>query len=143
MTALVTLKSIDKKGPFDATTVVPLTVTTSEPAEDGWTICIINMQEDEVFGPDGNSLLVEGSTLSERHRSLLGKRGVEMVNIVTAESEAEAVPEPVPAFLPEEGDDESSKAREEIATVFAACDDDETMKRLMRLALDRAERIRI
>ncbi|MHC4885338.1 MAG: hypothetical protein ACYTGH_09665 [Planctomycetota bacterium] len=92
----------------------------------------------EVFGPEGNSLLGEGTVLSERHRSLLGKRGIEMVSIVAEDDE------PV-SDLPPESECSTTElvARTEIERVFSACGQDESMAMLKAMALARAGRIKL
>lgn len=96
----------------------------------------------DALSDDGSPLLGEGTALSVRHRTLLGRRGVEMVSIVSSEEDTAVTP----AFLVENDEEPSSdgeRVRKEIELIFAASLGNESMLALMRLALARIDRIHL
>ncbi len=92
----------------------------------------------EVLDAQGNSLLNEGMPLTELHRDLLLRRGIETVAIkdeADPDSTAESVPE-----AQEAQDEEAARKRiAEVERVFADVKDNPLMQELYRLALKYAE----
>jgi hypothetical protein len=98
----------------------------------------------DVYQQDGKVLLGVGTELTERHRSLLGKRGIEMVSV--DDEEEEVIESGPPAFLEEEEQPESAETiavKTEIENVFAAHAENPLMMQLKELALGRADKIQL
>ena len=97
----------------------------------------------EVLDASGNVLLAEGAILTEQHRNLLLRRGIENIAVMDMDEEmAEGAPATDAPSLKQVVARENVEERlAEVEQIFAAVKDEPLMRELYRLALKHAEQV--